>query len=148
MLRLRHLNLADFSWQKTCLPFWRTGDQLKWSNFSKKFWLFKRWENLIGFTVYIYKVNGNSLSLTILVIYVKNTRIFWCQSLSSKVHFQLWRYTFLWREELHSAVEKKNQEKIVKNFSCFFGLKWCLKGKVSRDFRLLVFFMNQFPPIP
>jgi hypothetical protein len=23
-----------------------------------------------------------------------------------------------------------------------------LKGTVSRDFRLLVFFMNQFPPIP
>jgi hypothetical protein len=24
----------------------------------------------------------------------------------------------------------------------------CLKGTVPRDFRLLVFFMNQFPPSP
>ncbi len=42
----------------------------------------------------------------------------------------------LWKHPQRSKIRKNILQKIQ------------LKGTVSRDFRLLVFFMNQFPPSP
>ncbi len=43
-------------------------------------------------------------------------------------------------------IDEKNQKQKI-SWHCPFNMKH-LKGTVSQDFRLLVFFMNQYPPIP
>jgi hypothetical protein len=43
------------------------------------------------------------------------------------------------------VVENKFTQRGNTEFSNFY-CNWLVKGTVSRDFRLLVFFMNQFPP--
>jgi hypothetical protein len=59
-------------------------------------------------------------------------------------HRSVHTYLYYLLPSVISNINKLQEKHAIENFLSFYHFQ--LKGTVSRDFRLLVFFMNQFPP--